>query len=139
MTTTFGPQLIGETEKTLNAILRRALTDTGLTEPQWVTLRIASQNDASAPLADLVADRAHLPDVGELIAGLTARALLDGHRLSRAGRELADGVQRRITEMTRPIWDGLDAHDTAATERTLNSVITRGRAVLEHTTGADPT
>jgi hypothetical protein len=43
MTTPFGPQLIGETEKTLNAILRRLLQGTGLSEPQWVTLRLAGQ------------------------------------------------------------------------------------------------
>jgi hypothetical protein len=31
MSTPFGPQLIGETEKTLNALLRRFLEGTGLT------------------------------------------------------------------------------------------------------------
>ena len=41
MTAPFGPQLIGETEKTLTALLRRFLADTGLSEPQWVTLRVA--------------------------------------------------------------------------------------------------
>jgi hypothetical protein len=37
----FGPQLIGETEKTLDALLRQFLEGTGLTESQWVTLRRA--------------------------------------------------------------------------------------------------
>ena len=41
MTTPFGPQLVGETEKTLTALLRGFLAETGLTEPQWVTLRVA--------------------------------------------------------------------------------------------------
>ena len=45
MSTPFGPQLIGETEKTLNALLRRLLQGTGLTEPQWVTLRLANLLD----------------------------------------------------------------------------------------------
>jgi hypothetical protein len=37
----FGAQLIGQTEKALNAILDQQLAGTGLTEPQWVTLTIA--------------------------------------------------------------------------------------------------
>jgi hypothetical protein len=44
MPTTFGPQLIGETEKTLNALLRLFLEGTGLTESQWVTLRLAARS-----------------------------------------------------------------------------------------------
>ena len=32
MSTPFGPQLIGETEKTLNALLHRFLQGTGLTD-----------------------------------------------------------------------------------------------------------
>jgi hypothetical protein len=52
MSTSFGPQLIGETEKTLNALLRRFLDSTGLTEPQWVTLRLAGQLDDSVDERD---------------------------------------------------------------------------------------
>jgi len=40
-TPTFSTQLVGRTEKTLNAILARLLAGTGLTEPQWVTLTLA--------------------------------------------------------------------------------------------------
>ena len=46
MSMPFGPQLLGETEKTLNALLRRFLDPFELTEPQWVTLRLAEQLDA---------------------------------------------------------------------------------------------
>lgn len=38
----FGPQLIGRTEKALNALLDRELSGTGLTEPQWVALTLAN-------------------------------------------------------------------------------------------------
>src|SRR5258706_14576901 len=34
-------RVIGQTEKTLNAILDRQLAGTGLTEPQWVILTLA--------------------------------------------------------------------------------------------------
>ena len=52
MSTPFGPQLIGETEKTLNALLLRHLDGTGLTEPQWVTLRLADQFDGTVDTTD---------------------------------------------------------------------------------------
>jgi hypothetical protein len=43
MSIPFGSQLIGQTEKALVALLRRSLEGTGLSEPQWVTLRVADQ------------------------------------------------------------------------------------------------
>jgi hypothetical protein len=36
--TTFTPQVLGETEKALNAILYRELDVVGLVEPEWITL-----------------------------------------------------------------------------------------------------
>lgn len=44
-TVPFGPVLVGQTEKTLQALLRRTLAGTGLSEPQWVTLRLAHMLD----------------------------------------------------------------------------------------------
>ncbi len=133
MPTPFGPQLIGETEKTLNALLRRFLAGTGLTEPQWVTLRLAGLLDGSvgaAVLAASVADRAHLPDAAELVRGLADRGLLDDGRLTPDGRELVAAVQATIAADTAPIWDGLPPDDVAASTRVLNEVISRARAVL---------
>src|SRR6202022_3264987 len=43
-TPTFGAQLLGQTEKALNAILAQLLAGTGVTEPQWVTLTLAVMN-----------------------------------------------------------------------------------------------
>ena len=73
MTTPFGPQLIGETEKTLNAILRRVLQGTGLSEPQWVTLRLAGQLDEFDRQAFVITltDRAHFTDSAQLVDQLT--------------------------------------------------------------------
>jgi hypothetical protein len=42
-------QVIGQTEKTLGAILDRQLAGTGLTEPQWVTLVVTVASDGTAP------------------------------------------------------------------------------------------
>lgn len=133
MSTPFGPQLIGETEKTLNALLRRFLAGTGLTEPQWVTLRLADLLDGSVGADGLVAtvtDRAHLPEAAELVRGLADRGLLDDGRLTPDGRELVAAVQATIAAETAPIWGNLPPDDVAASTRVLNEVISRARVVL---------
>ena len=132
MSTPFGPQLIGETEKTLNALLHRFLQRTGLTEPQWVTLRLAGMLDGSVDadgLATAVADRAHFSDAVDLVGELTDRGLLADGRLTSAGRELTTAVQATITTDTAPIWDDLPSDDVAAATRVLNEVIARARAM----------
>jgi hypothetical protein len=133
MSTPFGPQLIGETEKTLNALLRRCLQDTGLTEPEWVTLRVAGQLEGRVSADDLtaaVADRAHFADAADLVAGLTNRGLIEDGLLTPHGRALTASVQATITREAGPIWDNLPAEDVAAATRVLNEVVSRARVAL---------
>ena len=133
MTTPFGPQLVGETEKTLNALLRRFLEPTGLSEPEWVTLRLADMLDGSVDadgLAAVVADRAHFPDAADLVSELTTRGLLDHGRHTPAGSELTAALQATIALEAAPIWNNLPAGDVAAATRMLNEVINRARAAL---------
>lgn len=139
MFTPFGPQLIGETEKTLNALLHRFLEGTGLTEPHWVTMRLADRDAVSADshgtdhteqLVAAVADRAHFADAAELVASLTDRGLLDRGRPTPAGRELVAAVQATIRTRTAPIWEDLPADDVAAATRLLNEVLMRARSAL---------
>lgn len=128
--TEFGPQLIGQTEKALNAILRRVLAEPGLTEPQWVTLRIAGQYDGGEPLATVVAERVHFADAASLVDELSERGLLAQDRISAAGRELLGRLGAQIAELTAPIWADLPSDDVAATERVLNLVLGRAGSVL---------
>jgi hypothetical protein len=133
MSTPFGPRLIGEAEKTLNALLDKFLGGTALTEPQWVTLRVADALDGTvdaAGVAAAVADQAHFVDAADLVAKLTSRGLLADGRPTAAGRELISTVQARITAETAPIFNDLPAEDVEATTRVLNEVITRARTVL---------
>jgi hypothetical protein len=133
MSTPFGPQLIGETEKTLNALLHRFLQGTGLSEPQWVTLRLAGGLDGSVDadgLATAVADRARFSDAVDLVGALTDRGLLADGRLTSAGRELTTATQTTITAGTAAIWESLPSDDVAAATRVLNEVITRARVIL---------
>jgi hypothetical protein len=133
MSTPFGPQLIGETEKTLKAVLERSLEETGLTEPHWVTLRIALNTDGNVDgdgLAAAVLDRAHFANAADLVADLTARGLLKEGGLTQEARDVMANVQAKTNAATAPIWEGLPAEDVAATTRVLNEVLTRARAVL---------
>src|SRR4051794_33424950 len=110
MSTPFGPRLIGETEKTLNALLARFLEGTGLTEPQWVVLRLADAPDGSGGADDLaatVADQAHFTDAAALVDELTTRGLLADGRLTPAGRDLTEAVLARSATDTAPIWADL--------------------------------
>jgi hypothetical protein len=133
MSTPFGPQLIGETEKTLNALLRRFLEGTGLNESQWVTLRLADRLDGSVDANGLVAavtDRAHLSNAAELVSELARRGLMDNGRLTSAGRAMIAGIQTTIAAATAPIWEDLSNEDVAGATRVLNEIVTRARAVL---------
>ena len=132
MTTPFGPQLIGETEKTLNAILRRVLQGTGLSEPQWVTLRLADQLDEVDRQAFVIAltDRAHFTDSAQLVDQLTELGLLEGGQLTAKGRDLIETVQTVIAETTTRIWHDLTTDDVVATERLLNEILRRSRNAL---------
>lgn len=133
MTTPFGPQLIGETEKTLNALLRRFLRDSGLTEPEWVVLRISESPHrelGAAALVQAVADRAHFPDAADLVDELTGRGLLADGRPTDTGRAVLADVKASIATTTAPIWEGLPTQDVEAATRVLNEVVARARAVL---------
>jgi hypothetical protein len=137
MTTPFGPQLIGETEKTLNALLLRHLDAVAqgdvLTEPQWVTLRVANMLDGTVDrvgLAVAVTDRAHFPDALQHVDDLTARGLLDDGHLTDDGRDTLTRVQTSLADDTSAIFGDLAADDVAATERVLNELVSRAHVAL---------
>ena len=133
MTTPFGPQLVGETEKTLTALLRRFLAETGLSEAQWVTLRVAQLYgaDDTEALAAAVADRAHFPDASDLVGSLTDRGLLEAGQLTPAGRDVISRVLATSERETGGIWRDHAAADVEATTRVLNEVLARAHVLLE--------
>jgi hypothetical protein len=135
MSTPFGPQLIGETEKTLNALLLHHLDGTDLTEPQWVTLRVAGTGTPDGAvgtdaLIAAVADRAHFRDASRLVGELTERGLLVDGRLTDAGRDVVAGVQAAVASDVGVLFGDLAADDVAATARVLNGVLDRARVLL---------
>jgi hypothetical protein len=127
MTATFGPQLIGQTEKTLQALLRRALADTGLSERQWISLRLADQPDGTA-LRDRIADQAKFDDADQLVTDLEQRGFIANHAPTADGHAMLDRVLAKSAALSGPIWDDIDDADAAA--HALTVVLTRARAAL---------
>ena len=81
-TPAFSPRLIGETEKTLNAILDRHLAGSGLTEQHWITLTFVIVSGGSIDRDELVSQvvsRAKFSehDVRVRVSELVASQLLD--------------------------------------------------------------
>jgi hypothetical protein len=133
MSTPFGPQLIGETAKTLTAVLRHSLEGTGLQEPQWVTLRLAGILDGAVDedgLVAAVADRAHFQNASDLVGDVTDRGLVEDGRITAAGREVLATVLARSDRTAGQIWVGFPVEDIEATTRVLNELLERARAVL---------
>ncbi|SDJ40011.1 hypothetical protein SAMN05444157_3186 [Frankineae bacterium MT45] len=126
----FGPELVGRTEKTFGALLRRNLAGTGLDEQQYVTLKVASTLTEDDDLAATLQERAHFTEARRLVATLTERGLLDGGGLSPAGSALLDRILTEAAGQSAAIWSDLPAGDVATTERVLNTVLARAEAVL---------
>jgi hypothetical protein len=129
MTIAFGPELLGQTEKTLSALLTRALDGTGLTERHWVSLRLAESTE-DGKLAQVIADRARFADAPQLVVELSDRGLIADGRLTAAGRELMGLVRGRTASLIGPLWDNLPADEVASATRVLNTVLSRARTAL---------
>ena len=134
-------RVIGQTEKTLNAILDRQLAGTGLTEPQWVILTLAvtsggtvqrdqftrqvagalkiSEADAQARIAELAA-------AGRFEVSGDASAVT----VTEAARQLHARIRAAVTEITDRLWGDLPAEDLATAGRVLAIVHERANAEL---------
>lgn len=131
----FGPQLIGQTEKALNALLQSVLSGRDLAEREWVTLRLASQFDGVGELDAFVAERLHDPEAGRITAALRDRGLLANAALTPAGSALIAEIGQEIAALTAPLWHGIEEEDADAATRVLNVVLERSLTLLRTTGG----
>lgn len=126
----FSTQLIGQTEKALNALLRTVLVDRQLSEREWVALRLTSQFDGPGTLVETIRDSAQFTDAADLLSGLEARGLVMDDALSAAGADLVAEISREIGALTDPIWASIAPADAETAARALDGVLTRTRALL---------
>jgi hypothetical protein len=139
---TFGTQLIGQTEKALNAILDDQLAGTGLTEPQWVILTIAVMSRGTidhAAFISRVADALKIShsEAQARIDELAATHLLELPQddsspvaITESGSQLHGRIRTSVTEITQRLWGDLPADDLTIAGRVLGTVLTRANAEL---------
>jgi hypothetical protein len=136
----FGPQLIGQVEKSLNAFLQRQLEGTGLDETQWVTLNLTAMSGATLDRDELVARVAGVLKTGPAAAeasvgALEALQLTDGGDLTDGGRALVGRVRGAAGQFTQELWGDLPAEDLAVAARVLGTVLGRANALLGASAG----
>ena len=138
----FGTQLIGQTEKSLNAILDRELAGSGVTEPQWVALVLAVMAGGTTDRAQLVAriaaalksaDDAAEARIAELTdAGLLTASVDDEQvNVTDAGHSMHSGIRERVVEITQRLWGDLPAEELETAGHVLNTVLERANAELD--------
>jgi hypothetical protein len=140
----FSAAVLGQTEKTLNAILDRQLSGTGLTEHQWITLTLTVGGAADGGSVDrdqLISRltgglRVSDAEAQARIAELAAAHLLvapDGEgsvTVTDAGRQLHGQIGSAVTRITHRLWGDLPADDLATAARVLTTVLERANAEL---------
>jgi hypothetical protein len=129
----FGPVLLGQTEKTLQALLRRTLRGTGLSESEWVTLRLAVMLDGAVDHAGLVAaviDRARFADTAAIVDTLIQRGYVADGRPTATGREVVADVLAASDRANGSVWRDLPSSDVEAAARVLNEVLRRARQLV---------
>jgi DNA-binding MarR family transcriptional regulator len=141
-------QDVGEAEGALTALLNQVLagTNTGITRPQYVALRVLALRGpfpSPAALHDFLASQPQvgldLPQVAELFRGLEARNLVTGSALDGSGpaQLTADGAALNakladaVAAVTQRLYAGLDPDDLATAHRVLAEVTQRARRLRD--------
>jgi hypothetical protein len=138
---TFSPRVIGQTEKTLNAILVRQLAGTGLTEPQWVILTLAVTSGGTAgheAFTRMVTDALKISEtqahalIGDLVTA--GRLRITGEppavMVTGPGRQSHSRIGTAIADITRRLWEDLPAEDLATAGRVLAIITDRANVEL---------
>jgi hypothetical protein len=147
---TFTPQVLGETEKALNAILIRELSASGLTEHQWIAMQLTIAGGGTVAREQLVDRLAGALKRGTtqaeervdelLAAGLLASVDEDGDslvRVTEAGRQIHGRIRGAVAEITGRLWGDLPSADMATTGRTLATILARANAEFAPGAGSD--
>jgi hypothetical protein len=135
------PRVIGQAEKTLNAILTRQLAGTGLTEPQWVILTLAVTSGGTAgpdKFTRMVADALKISEteararVGDMVTAQQLQITGDARAVTVTGaaHQLHSRISAAVAEITQRLWGDLPARDRATAGRVLAIITERANAEL---------
>ena len=133
------PRVIGQAEKTLNAILARLLEGTGLTEPEWVILTLAATSGEPAEgdqFTRLVGGALKISDadarasVGTMIAAQQLQITGDRVTVTDAAVQLHHRISAATAGIVEQLWGDLPAADLATTGRVLAIITERANAEL---------
>ena len=138
---TFSTRVIGQAEKTLNAILGRELAGTGLTEPQWVILTLAVTGGGAADrdrFTSMVADALKISEaeakarVADMVTAQQLSITGQGSAVTVTGtaQQLHSRIRAAIAEITQRLWGDLPAEDLATAGRVLAIITERANAEL---------
>ena len=138
---TLSPRVIGQAEKTMNAILDRQLAGTGLTEPQWVILTLAVTGGGPAgrdQFTRMVAGALKISEteararVGDMVTAQQLQVTGEPPAVTATGaaRQLHSRISAAITEITQRLWGDLPAGDLATAGRVLAIITERASAEL---------
>jgi DNA-binding MarR family transcriptional regulator len=138
----FGTQIIGRTEKALNAILDRLLDDTNLTEPQWVTLTLTVASGGTIRRDELISRVAGALKVTDAEAAVRIDELATAElvdlpddpvspvHVTDIGRQLQSRIRGEVGRITERLWGDLPAEDLATAGRVLSTVLDRANGEL---------
>jgi DNA-binding MarR family transcriptional regulator len=134
-------QLVGQTEKTLNAILDRLL-DGAVTEAQWVALVLIAGSGGTADRDEFTSRVAHALKMdrqaaAQLVGQLDAKGLVltgpeagSAVALTDAGQQLLGRVREQTGDVTARLWGDLPQQDLDVVGRVLSTVLERAEADL---------
>src|SRR5690349_8557418 len=100
----FGAQLIGRTEKALDALLHRALAGTGLSEPQWVVLTLTVTADGTSRASRAAEGTDPAARIAEALQVGEAEARRRLAELAAAGLVRSDAGRVEATERGVALW-----------------------------------
>ena len=136
------PQVIGQAESALGAILDPLLARTGTTFNQWLVLTVSAASGAAIDRGQLLTritgarkidDPAVLTAIAELTSAELVQALPgEGSRigLTEAGQARYRSIRTALGEVTSRLFGGLPAEDLATAGRVLSTVLARANAEL---------
>src|SRR5215813_7629607 len=143
---TLSPRVIGQAEKTMNAILDRQLTGTGLTEPQWVILTLAVTGGGTTEpdkFTRMVADALKISEteaqarVGDMVTAQQLQITGEPPAVTATGaaRQLHNRISAANAQIVQRLWGDLPAGDLAAAGRVLAIITERANAELARQRG----